>query len=152
MSNIVDKNTANDLMAKCRKALEEVLTKEGFEISKFSGKFGDSFGMSLSAIPSVKNELGLNPNSEQVIDFDRYHQLFKLAPNALGVSFTVGPKQYTFEGLKMNRRKYPILVGTPDGKKVLLTDDDRVIEAINNAAALRESPAAPAAAGRKPKP
>lgn len=157
MGNIVDKSTANTLMTKCRKALEEVLTAEGFEISKFSAKFGDSFGLSLSAIPSVKNELGLNPNSAEVVDFHRYHQLFELSPNALGVNFAVGPKQYTFEGLKMNRRKYPIFVGTPDGNKMMLTDDPRVIEAINKAAALLQTPdepatSAPAGSKSKPKP
>lgn len=153
MGNIVDKKTASDLMDKCRKALDEVLSKEGFEITKFSGKFGDSFGMNISAIPSVKNEFGLNPNSQQVIDYERYHQLFNLAPNALGVDFTVGTKSYTFEGVEMSRRKHPIAVATPDGKKVLLTTDPRVIQAINDAAQLRATSdsTTKAPASRKPK-
>ena len=136
MDNVVDRNKANDLMAKCKAALSEVLAAEGFEITKLSAKFGDSFGFSLSAIPSVKNEFGLNPNSAQVMDFNRYHEMFKLDPNALGVQFTVGRKSYTFEGVQMSRRKFPLCVD--DGtKKLLLTEDPRVIDAINAAAKLR---------------
>lgn len=132
MSDIVDRAKANDLLAKCKAALAEVLTAEGFELTKTSAKYGDSFSFSMSAIPKATNELGLNPNDPAVVDFNRYHTLFNLDPKALGVKFTVGAKSYTFEGLQMSRRKYPLAV-SQDGKKVLLTDDPRVISAINAA-------------------
>lgn len=141
MSDIVDRKTATELSAKCKAAIAALLEAEGFELGKVSTKYGDSFSFSVSAIPKATNELGLNPNAPTVLDFHRYHSLFNLDANALGVKFTVGRKTYTFEGLQMSRRKFPLAVDE-NGKKILLTDDPRVITAINEAAKL----AAPAPA------
>lgn len=150
MSDIVDKKKADALLAKCRAALEQVLQAEGFELSKVSGKYGDSFGFSVSAIPSVRNEMGLNPNAPEVIGFHRYHALLNLDPGALGVEFKVGAKTYALQGLNLNRRKYP-LVAKCAGKKLLLAAESRVIEAINTAAKTKAAgPTSPATRTAKP--
>lgn len=154
MSNIVDKNTANDLIKKCRDACEAIFKEAGFELVKSGGSFGDRLDVRFSAIPSAKNELGLNPNSTEVVDFQRYHALYDINGNALGCSFTVGKSTYKLVGLAPNRRKFPLVVENAQGDKKLLTTDPRVIQAINQAAtaAQDEAPAdAPSKKPRKPK-
>ena len=130
MTDIVDKNTANELVKKCRQACEGVLKEAGFELTKISGGFGDRLDIRISAIPTAKDELGLNPNSPEVVQFKRYHNLYNLPEEALGVSFTVGTQTYKLCGISPNRTKYPLVVEDAAGQKKLLTEDPRVIAAI----------------------
>jgi hypothetical protein len=92
--------------------------------------FGDMFGFRCDAIPSVKNELGLNPNHPEILAFERMHSLFGLPKEALGVSFVVGGDIFRLMGLAAGRSRYPLVVEKND-KRMFLVDDPRVIAAIN---------------------
>ena len=139
MSNIVDRTVANDLIKKCREACEAIFKDAGFELVKVGGTFGDRLDIRLSAIPSAKDELGLNPNSPEVVNFKRYHNLYNISEEALGASFTVGKQTYKLCGINPNRTKFPLVVEDAAGQKKLLTTDPRVISAIALAIAKPEA-------------
>lgn len=134
MSDVVSKDTANALIKKCREACDAIFKEAGFELVKSRGSFGDRLEIRFSAIPSAVNELGLNPNSAEVIDFHRYHKLYNIEEKALGQLFTVDKSTYKLMGIAASRSKFPLVVENATGEKKLLTTHPRVIEAINKAA------------------
>lgn len=135
----------------CHEACEKILKENGFELENHGFAFGDRFEFKIRGIPSAINEMGMNPNKEEVKNFHSLGHYYGLAANALGAEFTFAGKSYCFMGLLASRKKFPFLVRDSKDKEVLLARTPEVVQAINDGAAAKADHAGAPAKATKPK-
>jgi len=140
MSNIVSSELTKKVSAEVQAALLPILEKHGLKLTKISSKYGDSYGLSISASPTVLGESGVNLASPEAIYFERFGYTAWLGKSLddrveltakLGTKFTVAGKEYVFIGIR-SRGKNKV-VAQRDGQTFFVHDS--AVPAINKASA-----------------
>ena len=138
MSDIVSSELTTKVSAEVQAALLPILEKHGLKLTKISSKYGDSYGVSISASPTVLSESGVNLASPEAIYFERFGYTAWLGKGLddrveltakLGTKFTTAGKEYVFIGIR-SRGKNKI-VAERDGKSFVFADS--VVPTINKA-------------------
>lgn len=138
MSEVVSKELTSEVSAEIQAAIAPILAKHGLTLTKFTSKYGDSYGVSISASPTVLSESGVNLASPEAIYFERFGYTAWLGKGLddrveltakLGTKFTTAGKEYVFIGIR-SRGKNKV-VAERDGKSFVFADS--VVPTINKA-------------------
>jgi len=97
-------------------ALSVVAEKHDITIIPNGGTVGDLSGVLKFKIQAT-NESG---ESEEELDYKKYHHLYFLKPEWLGEEMRLKGKSYTVKGLLMNRRKNVVSIADSKGKQFVV--------------------------------
>jgi len=140
MSDIVSSDLTKKVSAEVQAAILPILEKHGLKLSKISSKYGDSYGLSISASPVVLDENGVNTASNEAIYYTRFGYTAWLGKGLddrveltakLGTKFTTSGKSYVFCGIRSRGKSKIIAQGDKDGKSYVFADS--IIPVINKA-------------------
>lgn len=117
MSHNIDRQTAVTVAKEVEAAVAAIFAAHGLAAPKVKTTYGDYLKIALESSPEVKGDNGVNIASPEALAYKRYHAVYDLPENGLGVKFFSQGKEFVVTGLSPNRPKYPInAVCTADGK------------------------------------
>ncbi len=131
MSEVVSSELTKKVSAEVQAAILPILEKHGLKLSKISSKYGDSYGVSISASPVILNESGVNTASNEAIYYTRFGHTGWLGKELsdrveltakLGTKFTSGGKSYVFCGIRSRGKNKIVAQGEKDGKSYVFAD------------------------------
>lgn len=128
MDEVVSRELTRKVSADIQAAILPILEKHGLKLSKFSSKYGDMYGLSISASPTVLDKNGVNLASTEAIYYERFgHNVFKdgeiiTLTAKLGTKFTTGGKSYIFCGVRSRGKNKIVVKGDKDGKGYVFAD------------------------------
>lgn len=139
MENAVSKELTQKVSAEIQAAILPILEKHGLTATKFSSKYGDTYGLNITAVSSKLDENGVNLNSAEAILYNRYgHYGFlvngetvKLTAK-LGTKFESRGRKFVFTGVRSRGKNKIVAKCEQDGKDYVFADT--VIATINSAA------------------
>lgn len=117
MTHNIDRQTAVTIAKEVEAAVASIFAAHGLTKPKVKTTYGDYLKIALEASPDAKNEDGVNIATPEAIAYKRYHAVYDLPENGLGVKFFSQGKEFVVTGLSPNRPKYPInAVCVADGR------------------------------------
>lgn len=138
----VSKATTQAVTAEIQKALEPILKKHNLNLTKLTSKYGDLYGLTITAAAVDLNDDGINMSDPDVISYLRngyYGQIIK-ANNDLdfvqltakiGTRVKLNSKAYVFAGVRARGKNRIIMNSLTDGKTYVFADS--VIPTLNEA-------------------
>lgn len=138
MDNAVSRELTKTVSAEIQAAILPILEKHGLKVTKFSSKYGDSYGLNITAVTTKLDENGVNLNSAEAILYNRYgHYGFlvngetvKLTAK-LGTKFESRGRKFVFVGVRSRGKNKIVAKCEQDGKDYVFADT--VIATINSA-------------------
>lgn len=137
MSHVVSKELTQKVSAEIQSAIAPILAKHGLTLTKFTSKYGDSYGVSISASPVIIDESGVNTASNEAIYYTRFGYASFSFENGesvrltakLGTKFQSGGKEYKFVGIRARGKNK--IIAQRDGKSFVFADT--IIPTLNKA-------------------
>lgn len=108
-----------------RTTIDEVLAKHGLAPNPMVRvTYGDQLRITITAAAlEVDADTGVNTASAEAVAYQRYHASYGLKGDLLGKKVTLRGQEYTFVGIALKRKKYPIMVQDANGKTMLFSTD-----------------------------
>jgi hypothetical protein len=138
MSEVVSKELTSEVSAEIQAAIAPILAKHGLTLTKFTSKYGDSYGVSISASPVILDESGVNTASNEAIYYTRFGYTAWLGKSLddrveltakLGTKFQSGGNEYKFVGVRTRGKNK--IVAERGGKSFVFADT--IVPFINKA-------------------
>ena len=137
MSDAVSRELTQKVSAEIEAAIIPILKKHGLKCTKFSSKFGDLYGLTVSAVTVNLSDEGINLNSAEAIGYSRFgHYAFvngeslKLTAK-LGTKFESRGRKFVFAGIRARGKNKIVAKCESDGKDYVFADV--IIPTINGA-------------------
>jgi hypothetical protein len=129
----IQKKDVQSFRDEMMKALEPVLEKFGYELTKSNATYSDTFiKYALTVAESNKSENGVNMSGEYADAYKQMGHMYGLVPNLLGKEFITNGRPMAFAGIASKRSKYPFaVVEVSTGKHYFIQDTDIVKEKLN---------------------
>jgi len=128
MENAVSKELTQKVSAEIQAAILPILEKHGLTATKFSSKYGDTYGLNITAVSSKLDENGVNLNSAEAILYNRFgHYGFvngesvKLTAK-LGTKFESRGRKFVFVGVRSRGKNKIVAKCEQDGKDYVFAD------------------------------
>jgi len=124
----VSRELADKVSEEIRSAAMAVLAKHGLKATKMNTKYGDSFGLNITAVATKLDENGVNLNSAEAILYERYGHYglvngatMKLTAK-LGVKFDSGGRKFVFSGVRARGKNRILAKCEQDSKDYVFAD------------------------------
>jgi hypothetical protein len=129
----IQKKDVQSFRDEMMKALEPVLQKFGYELTKSNATYSDTFiKYALTVSLSDKSDNGVNMSGEYADAYKQMGHMYGLVPNLLGKEFITNGRPMAFAGIASKRSKYPFaVVEVSTGKHYFIQDTDIVKEKLN---------------------
>lgn len=137
MSEAVSRELTKKVSAEIQAAILPILEKNGLKITKFNSKYGDLYGLTISAVTLNLSEDGINLNSTEAVGYSRYgHYGFVNGETLqltakLGTKFEVRGRKFVFAGIRSRGKNKIVAKCENDGKDYVFADT--TIPTINGA-------------------
>lgn len=138
MENAVGKELTQKVSAEIQTAILPILAKHGLTLSKVSSKYGDNYGISITAVSTKLDENGVNLNSSEAILYNRYGHYGLVNGETLTLTAKLGTKfesrgrKFVFVGVRSRGKNKIVAKCEQDGKDYVFADT--VIPTINKVA------------------
>jgi len=138
VSDVVSSELTKKVSADIQAAIAPILAKHGLTLTKFSSKYGDSYGVSISASPVILDESGVNTASNEAIYYTRFGHTAWLGKELsdrveltakLGTKFQSSGNEYLFVGVRTRGKNK--IVAERGGKSFVFADT--IIPTLNKA-------------------
>lgn len=129
MSDVVSSELTSKVSSDIKDAIAPILAKHGLTLTKFSSKYGDSYGVTISASPVILDESGVNTASNEAIYYTRFGHTAWLGKTLddrveltakLGTEFLSGGNTYKFVGIRTRGKNK--IVAERGGKSFVFAD------------------------------
>ena len=137
MSEVVSKELTKKVSAELQAAILPILEKHGLKVTKFNSKYGDLYGLTISAVTVNLSKDGINLNSAEAVGYSRFgHYAFvngeslKLTAK-LGTKFESRGRKFVFAGIRARGKNKIVAKCESDGKDYVFADV--IIPTINGA-------------------
>ena len=137
MSEVVSKELTKKVSAELQAAILPILEKHGLKVTKFNSKYGDLYGLTISAVTVNLSKDGINLNSAEAVGYSRFgHYAFvngeslKLTAK-LGTKFESRGRKFVFAGIRARGKNKIVAKCESDGKDYVFAD--AIIPTINGA-------------------
>jgi hypothetical protein len=129
----IQKKDVQSFREEMMKALEPVLAKYNYELTKSNATYSDTFiKYSLTVSLSDKSDNGVNLSGEYADAYKQIGHMYGLVPDLLGKEFTSNGRTMAFAGIASKRSKYPFAaVEISTGKLFFLQDTTATKERLN---------------------
>ncbi len=116
-------------------AVNAIFAEHNLEATATSGraKYGEMFEIKLQAVPCADHD-GVNEHTPEARDYFEMGSYYGLDDDVLGTSFVWGDKHFTFVGIRLRAKKFPICAKGEDGKNYGLPE--QCVDTINRASLL----------------
>ena len=137
MSEAVSKELTKKVSAELQAAILPILEKHGLKVTKFTSKYGDLYGLSITAVTVNLSEEGINLNSAEAVGYSRFgHYAFVNGESLqltakLGTKFESRGRKFVFAGIRSRGKNKIVAKCEDDGKEYVLSDT--LIPTINGA-------------------
>jgi hypothetical protein len=138
MDYAVSRRLTEQVSAEIQTAILPILEKYGLKITKFASKYGDSYGLTVSAVTTKLDESGVNLNSAEAIYYDRFgycdydHEGNPIKLTAkLGTKFDNRGRKFVFAGIRSRGKNKIVAKCEQDGKDYVFADT--IIPQLNEA-------------------
>lgn len=137
MSEAVSKELTKKVSAELEAAILPILKKHGLKVTKFTSKYGDLYGLSITAVTVNLSEEGINLNSAEAVGYSRFgHYAFVNGESLqltakLGTKFESRGRTFVFAGIRSRGKNKIVAKCEDDGKEYVLSDT--LIPTINGA-------------------
>jgi len=135
MSEAVSRGLTKKVSQEIEAAILPILERNGLKLTKFNAKYGDLYGLNISAVTVNLSEDGINLNSAEAISYSRFgHYGFvngeslKLTAK-LGTKFESRGRKFVFAGIRSRGKNKIVAKCENDGKEYVFADT--VIPSIN---------------------
>lgn len=133
----VSRELADKVSGEIRAAALTVLAKHGLKATKMNTKYGDSFGLNITAVATKLDENGVNLTSAEAILYERYGH-YGLVNGAtvkltakLGAKFDSRGRKFMFAGVRSRGKSRILAKCEQDGKDYVFADT--IIPTLNKA-------------------
>jgi hypothetical protein len=129
----IQKKDVQSFRDEMMKALEPVLEKFGYELTKSNATYSDTFiKYALTVAESNKSENGVNMSGEYADAYKQIGHMYGLVPDLLGKEFVTNGRKMAFAGIASKRSKYPLAaIEVSSGKQFFLQDTTAIKEKLN---------------------
>lgn len=137
MSEAVSRELTKKVSQEIEAAILPILERNGLKLTKFNAKYGDLYGLNISAITMNVSEDGINLNSPEAIGYSRFgHYGFVNGESIqltakLGTKFESRGRKFVFAGIRSRGKNKIVAKCEDDGKEYVFADT--VIRSINGA-------------------
>lgn len=121
----ITKTQAQAVSDDLRKTVNEVLARHGLAPNPtVRVTYGDQLRITITASAlEVDAATGVNTASAEAVAYERYHTSYGLKGDLLGNKVKLRGQEYTFLGIALKRKKYPMVMQDATGKVMLFSTD-----------------------------